>query len=69
MYGGMNGGGGSRVFRLNDASEPAAGSKLAGDLGPDWSRGFYDVVQDTVDRVFVKDADISVRVEIHFQRL
>ena len=51
------------------AAQSAAGSKLAGDLGADGLAGGYNIVQDTVDRIFIKDAEISVRVEIHFQRL
>ena len=66
---GLNDGGGLRVFRFNDATEPATGGEGAGHFGPDRPAGLDDVVQDTVDRVLIKDAEISVFVEIHLQRL
>ena len=62
----MKSGWGSRVFRFNDAAEATTGGEGAGHFGPHGMAGRYDIVQDTVDRVFVEDAEISVCMKIHF---
>ena len=41
---GLNDGGGLRVFRFDDATEPATGGEGAGHFGPDGAAGFHDVV-------------------------
>src|ERR1051326_2184583 len=62
---GTNDGWVSRVFRLNDTSKSATGGKLTDDLGPYRVAGFYDVMQNAVDSVFVENAEISVCMKIH----
>jgi len=54
---------------FDHASESTSRGKGARDFRPYRLAGLYDVVQDAVDRVFIKDAEVSIFVEIHFQRL
>src|SRR6266566_2486722 len=48
--------------------EPAARRKFAADDAPLRANGFDDVAQNSVDGIFVKDAEAAVGEEIHFQR-
>src|SRR6266702_1899774 len=48
--------------------EPAARRKFAADDAPLRVNGFDDVAQNSVDGIFVKDAEAAVGEEIHFQR-
>ena len=59
----------SGVLGFDYATESATSSKLPRDRRMYGAAGFHDVAQNTVDRVFIKDAKVSVCVEIHFQRL
>lgn len=56
------------VFRVNGAAETAAGRKRAGHHGPFGPTGFHEVLQDPVDGVFVKDAEVPIGVNVEFQR-
>ena len=59
----------SGVLGFDHATESSASSKFSRDFCVHRPAGLYDIVQNAVDRVFIKDAKVSVCVEIHFQRL
>ena len=57
-----------RVFCFDLATEPAASGEGAGDCGPYGTAGFDNIVEDSVDGIFVEDAEIPVGVDVHFER-
>ncbi len=56
-----------RVFRSNGAAETAPGSKGSGHDGPFGLTGSHEILKDTVDGVFIKDADVAIGVDVEFQ--
>ena len=63
----MKSGWGSWVFRFNDAAEATTGGEGAGHSGPHRPAGCHHVLKDSIDRVFVEDAEISICMKIHFR--
>ena len=59
----------SGVLGFDHATESSTSSKFSRDFCVHRPAGLYDIVQNAVDRVFIKDAKVSVCVKIHFQRL
>jgi hypothetical protein len=57
-----------RVSCFDLATESPTGCEGTGDVGPDWMARFDDIVQDSVDGIFVEDAKIPVGVDVHFER-
>ena len=57
------------ILRFNFAGEPAAGGKGTSDFGPNRMARVDDVLEDAVDGILIEDAEISVRVDIHFECL
>ncbi len=55
-------------LRFNFARQPAARSEGAGDFRPDGPAGCDDIVKDSVDGIFIEDAEIAVGMDIHFER-
>ena len=53
---------------MNGAAETPASRKRAGHNGPFWPTGFHEVLEDPVDGVFVKDAEVTIGVNVEFQR-
>jgi len=51
---------------FDHASESATSSKLPRDFCVHRPAGLHGIVQNTIDRVFIKDAKIAVCVEVHF---
>ena len=54
---------------FDDGGDAAAGAEVAGDFGPDGVAGFDDVVEDLVDDVFLKDAEVAVGEEVLLEAL
>lgn len=54
------------ILGFDHASESATSSKLPRDFCVHRPAGLYDIVQNAIDRVFIKDAKIAVCVEVHF---
>jgi hypothetical protein len=54
---------------FNHSAESASCCEGAGHFYPDGSTGSGDIVENSVHRVFVKDPDVPVGVDIHFERL
>ena len=48
--------------------KPAARSEAAGDLRPYGMAGFDDILKDSVDGIFIEDAEITVGMDVHFKR-
>ena len=57
-----------RVLCFDFATEPAASGKGAGDFRPYGTAGLDNIVEDSVDGIFVEDAEIPVGVDVHFER-
>lgn len=57
-----------RVLCFDLATEPAASGEGAGDFRPDGTAGFDNIVEDSVDGIFIEDAEIPVGVDVHFER-
>lgn len=57
-----------RVASLNLAREPASCRESTSHCCPHRPTGLDDIVKDAVDGVLVKDAEIPVGVDIHFER-
>ena len=57
-----------RVLCFDLATEPAASGEGAGDFRPYGTARFDNIVEDSVDGIFVEDAEISVGVDVHFER-
>lgn len=57
------------IFRLDHAAQPSASRKLTRDLGPRRTAGSNHVLENAIDGIFVKNADVSVGVDVHFERL
>lgn len=58
-----------RISGFDHAAEPSTCCKLSRDFRPVWAAGPNHVVKDAVDSIFVENTDVSVRVNVHFQRL
>src|SRR5678809_1103247 len=54
---------------FNHTAEPASCCEGAGHFYPDGSTGSGDIVENSVHRVFVKDPDVPVGMDIHLERL
>ena len=54
---------------FDDGGDAAAGAEVADDFGPDGVAGFDDVVEDLVDDVLLKDAEVAVSEEILLEGL
>lgn len=61
--------GGPGVCRLNGAAETAARGKGSGHGGPGGFACVDEILKDPVDGVFVKNADVTVGVDVQFERL
>lgn len=59
---------GSRIPSFDLTRQPAARSEGTGDFRPDGTAGFDNVLKDSVDRIFVEDAEITVGVDVQFER-
>lgn len=57
-----------RIGRLDNAPHAAAAIKLPGDDRPNRLDGLDKISEDTVDGVFIKDAEISIGKGIYLQR-
>ncbi len=57
-----------RVASLNLAREPASCRESARHCCPHRATGLDDIMKNAVDGVLVKDAEIPVGVDIHFER-
>ena len=57
------------VFRRDDAVNTAARSEFARYLHPPRSARRHKVIQDAIDHVFVKDADVAVGLKVKLQTL
>src|SRR5262249_1841396 len=57
------------VRRLNNGSHSASGAEITGHPGANRVAGLHDVTQDAIDRIFVKDSQIAIRLKVHLQRL
>lgn len=57
-----------RILRLDLARQPAARGESAGDGGPDGAAGLHDITEDSIDGVFIEDAQVAVGVDIHLER-
>jgi len=57
-----------RVLCFDLATEPASSGKGAGDFRPYGTEGLDNILEDSVDGIFVEDAEIPVGVDVHFER-
>ncbi len=55
------------VLCFDLATEPTTSGKGAGDFRPYGTAGFDNIVEDSVDGIFVEDAEIPVGVDVHFE--
>lgn len=55
------------VMGFDDAPQSPAGRKLSCDRGRDGATGFGEICQDPVHRIFIKDAQVPVGVNVHFE--
>src|ERR1700761_4389979 len=53
----------------DDGGDAAAGAEVADDDGPDWVAGFDYVVEDLVDDVLLKDAQVAIGEEVLLEGL
>jgi hypothetical protein len=60
---------GAGVEGFDDGGDASAGAEVADDLCPDGIAGFDDVVEDLVDDVLLKDAEVAVCEEILLEGL
>lgn len=58
----------STVACLNLAGQAATCRKVACDLSPNWSACAYDVVEDAIDGIFVENSNVSIGMDVHFER-
>lgn len=58
-----------RVASLNLAREPASCRESTSHCCPHRPTGLDDIMKDAVDRVLVKDAEIPIGVDVHFECL
>ena len=54
------------ILGFDHAAQSTTSSELSSDRCMHGAAGLHDIIQNAVDRVLVKDAEISVCVEIHF---
>lgn len=59
---------GSRIPSFDLTRQPAARSEGTGDFRPDGTAGFDNVLKDSVDGIFVENAEITVGVDVQFER-
>ena len=55
------------VTGFDFAGKSAARCKVAYDASPDWTAGLHDIFKNTVDRIFVKNAYVTVSVDVQFK--
>jgi hypothetical protein len=60
---------GARIEGFDDGGDAAAGTEVADYLCPDWITGFDYVVEDLIDDVFLKDAEVAVGEEVLLEGL
>ena len=58
---------GTGVEGFDDGGDSAAGAEVADYLGPDGIAGFYDVVEDLVDDIFLEDAEVAIGEEVFLE--
>jgi len=58
----------STVACLNLAGQAPTCRKVARDLSPNWSACAYNVVKDAIDGIFVENSDVSIGMDVHFER-
>ena len=54
------------VGRFDFTGQSTTRCKFARDARPDRPAGLHDIMQDAIDRIFIKNAEIPIGVEIHF---
>jgi hypothetical protein len=60
---------GAGMEGFDDGGDAAAGAEVADNFGPDGVAGFDDVVEDLIDDVFLKDAEVAIGEEIFLEGL
>src|SRR5215469_16723526 len=60
---------GARMEGLDDGRDSATRTEVADDLGPDGIGGFDNVVENLVDDVLLKDAQVAIGEEIFLEGL
>ena len=55
------------VKGFDNSGDSAAGTEVADDFGPDGIAGFNDIVEDLIDDVFLKDAEVTIGEEIFLE--
>jgi hypothetical protein len=60
---------GAGIEGFDYCGDAAAGTEVAYYVGPDGVGGFDDVIEDLVDDVFLKDAEVAVDEEVFLERL
>ena len=58
---------GSRIPSFDLTRQPAPRSESTGDFRPDGTASFDNILKDSVDGIFVENAEITVGVDVQFE--